>query len=306
MVQLTHPVVLDPAELAELRQLCGRLQIIQPIRQLWRETYQLTAAERRAGLSSDRYAGHILRFGQCYGLARKRGWVGGFLSGAWDGGDSAIARRDYPAAGLSASWAIGRLDDVSHEVAVDLCVTERLSFSPLGDADRAPVPLADVPAEVFSEAMRDLDLVVSVSTVANDPIWLQEYYGLPILDQYWERISRGGLDHQRARRRELLVPFCTGPAAVRYQLTDSELLVTGALASYRIDLATANVRMEPAGKWLSFDTRQDRAAGEAAHGILGLPALDDDEILQRILIRAAILADDEQLASRRLLKQIRG
>ena len=38
----------------------------------------------------------------------------------------------------------------------------------------------------------------------------------------------------------------------------------------------------------------------------GLPAIDDDEILQRILVRAAILADDEQLASRKLLKQIRG
>jgi hypothetical protein len=40
--------------------------------------------------------------------------------------------------------------------------------------------------------------------------------------------------------------------------------------------------------------------------ILGLPALDDDEILQRILIRAAILADDDKIASSKLLKQIRG
>jgi hypothetical protein len=38
----------------------------------------------------------------------------------------------------------------------------------------------------------------------------------------------------------------------------------------------------------------------------GLVPAIDDEILQRILIRAAILADDEQLASRKLLKQIRG
>ena len=37
-----------------------------------------------------------------------------------------------------------------------------------------------------------------------------------------------------------------------------------------------------------------------------MPALDDDEILQRILVRAAVLADDELLASRKLLRQIRG
>jgi hypothetical protein len=33
-----------------------------------------------------------------------------------------------------------------------------------------------------------------------------------------------------------------------------------------------------------------------------LPATDDDEILHRILIRAAVLADGEQLASRKLRK----
>jgi hypothetical protein len=38
----------------------------------------------------------------------------------------------------------------------------------------------------------------------------------------------------------------------------------------------------------------------------GLPAPDDDKILRRILIRAAILAADDQLADRDLLRQIRG
>jgi Domain of unknown function (DUF4132) len=305
LVQLVHPVTLDAGNLAALRRLCEGLEIRQPARQLWRETYQLTAAERDTGLYTERYRGHILRFAQAYGLARRRGWAGGFLSGAWDGGDTAAARRDYPAAGLRASWAIARLDDLSREAAVDLCSTERAWFSPLDDAVMTPVPLEDVPAEVFSEAMRDLDLVVSVTTVANDPAWLEEYRGQPVIDQYWERIARGGLDQLRTHRREILAPFCAGPASQRYQLTDRELIVTGSLASYRIDLATANVRTKPAGKWLSFDTRTAPPADYPA-GIPGLPALDDDEILQRILIRAAILADDEQLASRKILKQIRG
>jgi hypothetical protein len=298
-------VTLDAGDLAALRRLCESLEIRQPVRQLWRETYRLTAAERDTGLYTERYGGHILRFGQAYGLARRRGWVGGFLSGAWDGGDIAAARRDYPGAGLQASWDIARLDDSGCAVAVDLCMTERAWFSPLDDVVMTPVPLADVPAEVFSEAMRDLDLVVSVTTVANDPAWLEEYRGQPDIDQYWERIARGGLDLLRTHRHEILAPLCAGPASQRYRLTDRELIVTGSLASYRIDLATANVQMEPVGKWLSFDTRPVPPADGLA-GLLGLPALDDDEILRRILIRAAILADDEQLASRKLLKQIRG
>jgi hypothetical protein len=36
-----------------------------------------------------------------------------------------------------------------------------------------------------------------------------------------------------------------------------------------------------------------------------LPVADDHEILRRIVIRAAILADDERLPSRPLLRQIR-
>jgi hypothetical protein len=306
LVQLTHPVTITRAELGELRRLSADLHISQPIRQLWRETYQLTAAERGTGLYTDRYAGHVLRFAQCYGLARRRGWAGGFLSGAWDGGDSAMARRDYTAAGLRASWAIAQLDDLSHEVAVDLCITERVSFSPLDDTVRTPVPLADVPAEIFSEAMRDLDLVVSVSTVANDPVWLENYRGQPGLDRYWERIAAGGLDQLRNHRREILTPIYGDPGAgARFELTDQELIVKGSLATYRIDLATANVQTEPAGKWLSFDTKPT-AENTSMQEVPGVPALDDDEILHRILIRAAILADDEQLASRKLLKQIRG
>ena len=154
--------------------------------------------------------------------------------------------------------------------------------------------------------MRDLDLLVSVSTVANDPIWLENSttYG-DDLRGYWDRVAHDGLDQLRAHRREVLAPFYAGQDARRFGLTERDLIIRGSLASYRIDLATANVRMDPAGKWLSFDTRltpEDLYRQQ----ILGLPAIDDDEILQRILVRAAILADDDQLASRKLLKQIRG
>ena len=306
LVQLAHPVHLTAGELAGLRQVCEDLQITQPVRQLWRETYTLTA-EERTGLYSTRYGGHILRFAQAYGLTRRRAWTGGFLSGAWDGGDTANARHDYAAFGLRASWAIAQLDGAGHDVAVDLCLTERMWFSPLADTEMAPVPLASVPAEVFSEAMRDLDLIVSVTTVVNDPLWLEHYRGWPAIDRYWEHIVRGGLDQLRVHRRAILAAFCGGQQTrLCYQLTDCELIVTGSLATYRIDLATANVRMEPAAKWLSFDTRAtaDKARNHEILGLLELHRRRRDPAT--ILIRAVILADDEQLASPKLLKQIRG
>ena len=62
--------------------------------------------------------------------------------------------------------------------------------------------------------------------------------------------------------------------------------------------------MEPAGKWLSFDTTQ-AARASATDLFPWLPVTDDHEILSRITLRAATLANDEQLASRQLLRQIR-
>lgn len=304
LVRLVHPVALPAAELDRLRALATKLGISQPVRQLWRETYLPSAAERAAGLRSDRYAGHVLRTRGCYGLARGRGWGGGFLYSGFDGGQDAVAKKDYPSAGLRAAWSITQADDADTDI--ELCLSKEVGFFALGDVQPVPVPLADVPPEVFSEAMRDLDLIVAATTVANDPLWLDEYRGVPLLDAYWERLADGGLDQLRVHRREILrsAYWMTGP---RFALTDTELVVRGALASYRIDLATANVRMEPSGRWLSFDSRVTRAPAQACRlAIAGVPTLDDDEILQRILVRAAILADDEVLASRKLLKQIRG
>ena len=305
-VRLLHPVHATPDELVALRKLAADLDITQPLRQLWRETYRPTPDERATGLYSARYAGHVLRFGECYGLARRRGWAGGFLSGAWDGGDTAAARKDYPSAGLRASWAIQKLDDLSTEVAVDLCITDKVFFSPMGDVVRVPVPLAEVPADVFSEAMRDLDLVVSATSVANDPIWLERYRMHPELEEYWERASAQGLDELRVHRHAALEPYYRDPElAAKFELTERELVVRGGLATYRIDLATANVRTDPAGTWLSFDTRLP-VPDVQWQSLPVVPGIDDDEILQRILVRAAMLADDERLASWKLLRQIRG
>ena len=152
--------------------------------------------------------------------------------------------------------------------------------------------------------MRDLDLFVSVTTVASDPTW-PEGWQAPAFAGYWDRATRGGLDQLRASRRQALAPMYATPGpGDRFRLTQRDLVVHGSLATYRIDLATASVRMEPAGKWLSFDTRLT-APASTTDLFPWLPVTDDHEILSRITLRATTLANEEQLASQRLLRQIR-
>jgi hypothetical protein len=122
---------------------------------------------------------------------------------------------------------------------------------------------------------------------------------------YWDRAGRGGLDQLRASRRQALAPIYATPGpGDRFHVTERDLVVHGSLATYHIDLATASVRMEPAGKWLSFDTRQ-AAPASATDLFPWMPVTDDHEVLSRITLRATILANDDQLASRQLLRQIR-
>jgi hypothetical protein len=61
--------------------LCAQSRIVQPLRQLWWETYKLTTAEYETGLYTDRCAGHVLRFGQSAGwLAAAAGPAGSCLA----------------------------------------------------------------------------------------------------------------------------------------------------------------------------------------------------------------------------------
>jgi len=191
-------------EIGTLRAFARSLDLVQPFRQVWRETYVPNTAERSMELYSSHYAGHILRFRQFYALARERGWWGGFLSGAWDGGQSGIANRDFRVAGIRASWQLAMLDFDDHRIEIELGVTDRLIFAQIGENEQAPLALSDVPSVVFSEAMRDLDLFTSVCTVANDPFWIEKFAFEPRLGEYWEALAHG--EHLDAvhHRRELL------------------------------------------------------------------------------------------------------
>jgi hypothetical protein len=63
--------------------------------------------------------------------------------------------------------------------------------------------------------------------------------------------------------------------------------------------------MDPPGKWLSFSGKATNRIDSAASPSAYLPAIDDDEILRRILIRSRLLADDDLITERSLRSQIR-
>jgi hypothetical protein len=205
VVRLWHPIRESTATLADwrFRLMDGRVR--QPFKQAFREVYRLTPAERQTEVYSNRFAGHILNYPQANALIRARGWKAAGL-GYWDGGGAGEAFREFPDAGLRAVF----YDDAVEQAESDgygtpsLCSTDQVRFERLTGRIWARVPLAEVPALVFTEAMRDVDLFVGVASIASDPTWTDRGTNRGF-DRYWHDHSFGELPESAQTRRAALV-----------------------------------------------------------------------------------------------------
>jgi uncharacterized protein DUF4132 len=247
-VELWHPIRAEPAEVAQWRGRLVAAEIRQPVKQAYRELYLVAPAEEQTRVYSNRFAGHVLRYAQAYALFKGRGWGGNAL-GPWDGGYEATIRREFRSHGLRAEFYLQMVETDDVGALADLATTDQVRFYPLTGRHPEPVPLVDVSPRVFSEAMRDVDLFVGVSSITSDPTWLDR--GVERFNQYWYEASFGELtglaETRRSALRELVPKL---KIADRCELDDRFLVVRGGLGTYKIHLGSGNVLMEPQGQYL--------------------------------------------------------
>jgi hypothetical protein len=163
------------------------------------------------------------------------------------------------------------------------------------------VELERVPAVVFSEAMREVDLFVSVASVGNDPNWMDGGGGDDRFRAYVTRFEEAELAESARTRRavlEELLPLLS--IADRCRLLERQLEVRGEYATYRIHLVSGHVHMEPGSRYLCIVP-----AGRARERDVALP-FEGDSMLAVILSKAFLLADDVHIGDRSILQQIHG
>jgi len=303
VVRLWHPIDAADPEVAAWRRAVVERRIRQPFKQAFREVYSITPAEEAAGTDSDRFAGHILLYSQARALMLARRWGANFL-GPFDGGSEGLAKHEFPSHGLRAEFrhdAIWPLEPARSEVTH--CATGAVRFARIADGE--PVTLPDVPAIVFSEAMRDVDLFVSVSSVGADRNWQERGRasgGSAGFDAYWSLYSEAPLQIVARTRRDALERIIPGLAiADRCELGDRWLKVRGDLRTYRIHLGSGNVTMEPTDTYLPIIPKP----GHGPAGRVFLP-FDDDPMLSLILGKAFLLASDTAISDQSIATQIRG
>ena len=299
-VSLWHPVLAVPTAVGAWRQHCLDHALVQPVKQAFREIYVITPAERETATYSNRFAGHVFKQVQSRALMKGRGWKAPPLAWWDDGRDFAVATLERD--GLVAEFVYDPIEEI-HPDGGDLyplCTSDQVRFRAADGQE--PIALADVPAVAFSEVMRDVDLVIGVTSIGADPEW--EDRGPDAIAErlrhYWNDYGFGELGAGAEVRRELIAGLLPSLAiADRCTLEDRFLVVRGDLRTYRIHLGSGNIQMEPNAEYLCIVT-----ASRAASGKLFLP-LDDDPVLTLILSKAFLLAADGSITDETIVEQIK-
>ncbi|WP_336215135.1 DUF4132 domain-containing protein [Nonomuraea sp. LPB2021202275-12-8] len=291
-VRLWHPARTSPEAVLAWREAVQDKELRQPFKQAFREIYLLTPAEEATEIYSNRFAGHVVDYRKLYALFKQRGWRADFL-GPWDDGGSGEAVRVL----AGGRWRVA----FHHEYLwqEEACaVTDQVRFHRLAEGVWRPAPLAEVPLLVFSEAMRDVDLFIAVTSITTDPEWADG--GPDRLRDYWRTGSFGPLPPSAEVRRDALSRLIGRTAiADRVELTDRFLRVRGDLRTYRIHLGSGNILMEPNDAYLCVVAAADPHAG------LFLP-FEEDGRLAVILSKAFLLANDTAIADPSITRQILG
>jgi hypothetical protein len=178
----------------------------------------------------------------------------------------------------------------------------------MGEIEGAPVPCEAVPPLLLSEIMRHCDLFVGVSSIANDPNWIDA--GADVVrghwreqaDTYWQGQSFGDIGMSGEMRRGLLLALLPSLAMGKVSRIDGNFLrVKGSLREYKIHLGSGNILMEPNDQYLCIVPKSDVASAKSA---LRLP-FEGDTVLSIILSKAAMLAADSKIKDPTILSQIR-
>ena len=244
---------------------CFRAERVQPFKQLFRELYPMTDLERGADRTR-RYAGHQVNPRQALALLGGRGWVARPEEGV---------SRTFHEAGLTVR--LGFEEPFFTPAEIEGLTLDDVIFTKKGGV--IPIALQEIPSRLFSEAMRDLDLVVSVA-------------------------HQGGVDPEATAstvemRGALVAETCALLGLANVELKSHHAIVHGTLGTYSIHLGSAGVVLMPG-------TALPIVAIHSQHrGRIFLPFADDDPRTAEVLSKVLLLARDKDIRDPNILEWIR-
>ncbi|MEM7799021.1 MAG: DUF5724 domain-containing protein, partial [Chloroflexota bacterium] len=244
---------------------CFRQERIQPFKQIFRELYIVTPVEEEAGSVSRRYAGQEVNPRQALSLFGQRGWVTHYEMG------TSKTFHDE-----QITVYVGTMYGVLTPAEVGGDVIETVTFHQRGKWER--MSLVDVPPRLFSEVMRDLDLVVSVAHLGGvDP-------GASASSME----VRAGLARETADLLKLN----------NVELKERHILIEGQRNNYSIHLGSGIIHQRPGGYVCVVPVHGSQ------RGRIFLPFVDKDPKSAEIIAKMVMLANDQKIKDPTILEQL--
>jgi hypothetical protein len=304
-VRLWHPLSSERHELQQWRERVFNQRVRQPFRQAFREFYQITEDERQTKMYSNRFAGMVMRQHQFSSLCRDRRWNYRLMGAGFDGFN--VPTKVLP------TW------NMHVEFYVDLPSDRKPSLleSALGEQSqsginlflgsdqvrfyrgRREIALDEVPAIVYSEVMRDIDLFTSVSAVGPDESWFdQGDQGMGPSQMNMSEVSQLGALRVDVLSRVLPLT----DIADRCKVDKGWLVVQGQLGTYRIEVLWG-VALRANESGTRHLTIPQKVLDQVPLDFSAIP-VELDYRTEMILRKAYVLANDWTIDSPELIRQL--
>jgi len=244
---------------------CFDNKLKQPFKQVFRELYVPTPDELKEKSISRRYAGHQVQPNQTLALLKTRGWKVDYEEGL----QKVFHKEGYQV-------KMYALADWFSPADVESPTLETIEFHSLKDYKN--IAFEDINPRIFSEVMRDIDLVVSVAHVGGvDP-----------------EASHSSIEMRAVLLRETLRLF----KIKNVEITGNHAIIKGKMAEYSVHLGSAVVHQIP-GKYLSVLPIHSQHRGR-----LFLPFADDDPKSAEVMSKVLLFAKDDEIQDPTILSQI--
>ncbi len=269
-VRIAHPLDLSHGgNLSQWQEHVIDSRTAQPFKQVFRECY-LVGERERADDACSRFEGNPLTARRAFALLRSCGYSPRRGDAVKDHSDSGLhAHIQWAGEGENAGRLLARSNTTERVTSGPVCFTR-------GGA--GPIPLSEVPPILFSETLRDADLLVSRAAAGELGFTSRETIRL-----------RATLVRYVARALGLTTIYVSDNAA--------HALVDGTRAMYRVHLGSGSVFLEESRRHLDM-------GAVTSETLRDLIAESVDSVTARILGLIGALTNDDQITDPHFLDQL--
>lgn len=265
-IRIAHPYDMQKAnQWAEYMHFLYENKIIQPFKQVFREYYPITEDERKECFVSRRYEGHQVQPRKTVALLKARGWTIDYEEG--------LQKVFYKENLIVRMYALA---DWFSPADIEAPTIETISFYDRSNGEA--IELDKIPPIIFSETMRDIDLVVSVAHIGGvDP-----------------ETSHSTIEMRIAIATELIKLL----KLTNVNWYSAHAKIQGNLSNYSVHMGSGVVHAEGKGMIYILPVHSQ------ARGRIFLPFADDDPKTAEIMSKIILLAEDNKLKDPSILNQV--